>query len=208
MYLVSDKMKTILLSADENLLLEWGKKVNSEESLSAYNAESLQSITNNALYKYIIIADYDTVAPLINKMLTSNELPEYLIVLEKTPETLIGKNLILHGVKAYGNSRMLAIHFSQMLETVQSNQVWSYPQLTAQLAKTKTDKLHQDAQGILRSRLTEKEQEATLLILEGLTNDAIANKLDITVRTVKAHVSSIFQKLHVSDRLSLVLLLK
>jgi DNA-binding NarL/FixJ family response regulator len=176
--------------------------------LSAYDAESLQSIANNTPDKYIIIADYDTVAPLINRMLTSNELPKYLIVLEKTPEILIGKNLILHGVKAYGNSRMLAIHFSQMLKTVQNNQVWSYPQLTAQLAKTKTDKLHQDAQGILQNRLTEKEQEVTLLILEGLTNDAIANKLAITERTVKAHISSIFSKLHVNDRLSLVLLLK
>jgi DNA-binding NarL/FixJ family response regulator len=32
--------------------------------------------------------------------------------------------------------------------------------------------------------------------------------MDITTRTVKAHISAIFSKLHINDRVSLVLLLK
>ena len=200
-------MKTVLFSKDTNLIAEWETKIENN-TLTAYDSDTLKTVTNGNLDAYIILADYDSVAVEINKMLTSNTLPKYLVVLERTPEVLIGKNLILHGVKAYGNSRMLQVHLTQLLETVQDNKVWTYPELTTQLAKTKKENLSKASQEMIENRLTEKEQEVVYAILEGLSNDAIAKKLDITERTVKAHVSSIFQKLHVNDRLSLVLLLK
>ena len=200
-------MKTVLFSKDANLISEWESKIENT-SVTVYDIETLKSVTDSNLDAYIILADYDSVAVEINKMLTSNTLPKYLVVLERTPEVLIGKNLILHGVKAYGNSRMLPIHLTQLLETIQNNKVWTYPELTAQLAKAKQENLSNASQEMIENRLTEKEQEVVYAILEGLSNDAIAKKLDITERTVKAHVSSIFQKLHVNDRLSLVLLLK
>ena len=201
-------MKTLLFSKDENLISEWTAKIENKNSLSAYDLDSLESATESNLDAYVIMADYDTVATEVNKILSSNRVPKYLIVLEKTPEILIGKNLILRGIKAYGNARMLKIHFTQMLKAVEGNKVWTYPTLTAELAKTQTDTLSKEAHAMLSSRLTEKEQEVAAAVLEGLTNDAIAHKLGITERTVKAHMSSIFHKLHVSDRLSLVLLLK
>ena len=200
-------MKTVLFSKDANLISEWETKIENT-TVIAYDTDSLKSITDDDRDVYIILADYDSVATEINKMLSSNTLPKYLVVLERKPEVLIGKNLILHGVKAYGNSKMLQVHLTQLLETVQNDKVWTYPELTAQLAKIKKENLSKASQEMIENRLTEKEQEVVYTILEGLSNDAIAKKLDITERTVKAHVSSIFQKLHVNDRLSLVLLLK
>jgi len=201
-------MKTALFSQNENLISEWESNLVDKKSLSAYDLDSLKSVTNNNLDAYIIIADYDSVTSEVNKMLTANTLPKYLVVLERTPEVLIGKNLILHGAKAYGNSRMLPLHLTQLLKTVEKNKIWTYPELTAQLAKIDSIALSKESQVILQNRLTDKEQEVVLVVLEGLSNDAIAKKLAITERTVKAHISSIFQKLHVNDRLSLVLLLK
>jgi len=64
------------------------------------------------------------------------------------------------------------------------------------------------AKELIENRLSQKEQEVVYLILEGFVNDAIASRLEITTRTVKAHVSAIFSKLHINDRVSLVLLLK
>lgn len=48
--------------------------------------------------------------------------------------------------------------------------------------------------------LTVREEEVLGLLGEGLPNKAIARRLGITERTVKAHVGSIFQQLGVSDR--------
>jgi len=48
--------------------------------------------------------------------------------------------------------------------------------------------------------LTEKEKEILRLIALGGTNKEIAQKLGISEKTVKNHISSIFQTLHVNNR--------
>lgn len=58
------------------------------------------------------------------------------------------------------------------------------------------------------SLLTPREIEIARRVCLGDSNKRIANHLDITERTVKAHLSSIFRKLEVFDRLQLALQLK
>lgn len=48
--------------------------------------------------------------------------------------------------------------------------------------------------------LTEREREVVALIAKGDTNAAIANRLGISAKTVRNHVSNIFTKLQVTDR--------
>ena len=50
------------------------------------------------------------------------------------------------------------------------------------------------------SQLTEREAEVLLLVREGLANKQIARRLGITERTVKAHMTSIFQTIGVTGR--------
>ena len=202
-------MKVIFFSADMYMIDEWKSRHQLDDSFSCYELKYLQKVLQRLLKPSLIIADFDSVATDINKLISSNTLPKNIVVLEKTPDVVIGKSLISHGVKAYGNSRMSNIHYQQMINAVSNEKVWTYPELTAALVKNREkSSLNADAKNLIDSRLTEKEKEALYLVLTGLTNDAIAQKLEITTRTVKAHVSSIFSKLHVSDRISLVLLLK
>ena len=48
--------------------------------------------------------------------------------------------------------------------------------------------------------LTEREMDVLALIVDGLTNPQIADKLCITISTTKTHVHSILQKLYVRTR--------
>ena len=48
--------------------------------------------------------------------------------------------------------------------------------------------------------LTAREKEVLSLLIEGLDNHAIAQRLVIGLSTVKFHVSSILSKLHVASR--------
>jgi two-component system NarL family response regulator len=55
--------------------------------------------------------------------------------------------------------------------------------------------------------LTRREREIAELIGNGESNKQIARQLAITERTVKAHLTEIFRKLGIADRLRLALLI-
>jgi DNA-binding NarL/FixJ family response regulator len=52
--------------------------------------------------------------------------------------------------------------------------------------------------------LTEREREVLDLVARGLTNRAIAERLVVSDKTVRNHVSNVFAKLHVADRAAAV----
>lgn len=56
------------------------------------------------------------------------------------------------------------------------------------------------ADGLLFTKLTERELEVLKLIANALTNSQIAAHLSIAESTVKGHVSNILSKLHLGDR--------
>jgi DNA-binding NarL/FixJ family response regulator len=53
--------------------------------------------------------------------------------------------------------------------------------------------------------LTAREREVLTLVAAGLPNKSIARRLEISEKTVKAHLTSIFQRLGVSDRMQAAL---
>ncbi|MFT8319678.1 MAG: response regulator transcription factor [Bacillus sp. (in: firmicutes)] len=57
----------------------------------------------------------------------------------------------------------------------------------------------------LHEELTAREMEILLLMAEGKSNQEIADKLFIAIKTVKTHVSNILSKLQVQDRTQAVI---
>ncbi len=55
--------------------------------------------------------------------------------------------------------------------------------------------------------LTKREREVAIEASKGLSNKEIARKLDISERTVKAHLTAVFETLNIKDRLHLALVL-
>ncbi len=51
------------------------------------------------------------------------------------------------------------------------------------------------------SSLTQKEREVIELLSKGLSNSDIANRLNISINTVKYHLQNIYTKLNVKNRL-------
>ena len=52
----------------------------------------------------------------------------------------------------------------------------------------------------MENHLTEREMNVLFYLAQGLTNEEIAEKLHISVHTVKAHLEAIYDKLAVVNR--------
>ncbi len=100
------------------------------------------------------------------------------------------------------NSRTLIRAIRQVFE----GEVWLNQKLIAQLlerndgnGKSKT------SQSIAPNNLTQRENEVAKMIGLGMNNKEIARKLYISEATVRHHLSSIYSKLYIEDRLNLVI---
>jgi DNA-binding NarL/FixJ family response regulator len=62
-----------------------------------------------------------------------------------------------------------------------------------------------DADELRIGSLTPREREVIELICQGLRNKEISNRLHISMATVSHHLTSVYSKLEVSDRTSLVI---
>ncbi len=93
------------------------------------------------------------------------------------------------------------------IEKVYKGEAWldrlTLGNLLWQISSQSKDSIDPRAQKI--SSLTDREREVIALIAEGLKNKQIAERLFISPTTVTHHLSSVYSKLGVSDRLELVI---
>jgi DNA-binding NarL/FixJ family response regulator len=112
------------------------------------------------------------------------------------------------GVTGYGNRFMNPENLNQMLHTVISGQVWLPPSILSRLIASVPQNGTSRLEAGFFDDLSEREQQVAELIGRGMSNKEIADSMGITVRTVKAHLSSVFVKTGCRDRLEVALKLK
>lgn len=83
------------------------------------------------------------------------------------------------------------------IKTVIDGETYIQPDMIPML-NSKMVVRNQDKEKI--KELTKREMEVLVLVSEGMFNKEIADKLHISERTVKNHISSIFRKIDVADR--------
>lgn len=88
----------------------------------------------------------------------------------------------------------------EAVRTVSSGESVIHPTLTRKLLS-----YHQHNEKRSENELSEREKEVLICLVEGLSNKEIANKLFISDKTVKIHVSKIYKKLDVKSRSQVVI---
>lgn len=87
------------------------------------------------------------------------------------------------------------------INDVMDGKSYIQPSIANLLVSEIRSKEHKSADEMRIEALTKREYEVLTLIAEGLNNKEIAGRLFISEKTVKNHVSSIFRKIEVSDRI-------
>ena len=140
--------------------------------------------------------------------LLANNPKTRVIVLTGSQDPQIHRQAIALGAMGL----VLKEHASDILlkaiERVSAGEAWFDPSmmanvLTEMARASQGEKADPEAAKI--AALTERERQVIHLIGEGLKNKQIADRLFITETTVRHHLTSIFDKLDVSDRLELVI---
>jgi DNA-binding NarL/FixJ family response regulator len=95
----------------------------------------------------------------------------------------------------------------QVKQVVESGQVWVGTSLMRRLIQSAAQAAPAKAQNnhFWGRKLTDREREIAILAANGASNIEIARNCRISERTVKAHLSAVFAKLNLTDRLQLAL---
>ncbi|WP_333609187.1 response regulator transcription factor [Arsukibacterium sp.] len=124
------------------------------------------------------------------------------------------QQVLEQGAKGYLAINSPAEQYHAAANAVTLGALWIPPALVLHLSKVLTQTFSQqpdtasgNAKGSLKS-LTERERQVAELAAKGVSNKHIGQHLHIAERTVKQHLTNVFAKLGVKDRLQLVLFLR
>lgn len=127
-----------------------------------------------------------------------------IFALSSSPSFTEGRHLLSFGIKGYGKLDMPKKSLRDALYLIKKGNIWLYPEFLQTMITSFSKNLHEVNQKKL-DLLSSREQEIASLAREGLSNKEIATQAKITERTVKAHLSSIYEKLDIKDRVALVI---
>jgi len=128
------------------------------------------------------------------------------VILSDTPTETEALAALSAGASGFCNGHAAPQVLQQVAAVVENGGVWVGQGLMQRLLAATARLLPEAKDDTWRAALTPREQETALLIAKGASNKEIARQLDITERTVKAHVSAMLEKLGARDRLQLSLI--
>jgi two-component system, NarL family, nitrate/nitrite response regulator NarL len=132
--------------------------------------------------------------------------PARIVALSDTPTDQQALELLEAGAVGYCHSHSAAPTLKQVEVVVANDGLWVGPGLLKRLIGTAPKLMPATrADAVPLCSLSPREREVAILAGRGDSNREIAVELGITERTVKAHLSAVFTKLGVRDRLHLAL---
>lgn len=194
-------MALCLVADDAVLIGRWAsilsefRPIVEKDIFSAFEKDSILFISDKALLK---ISD--------DQLKTVFTVP--CMILAVSPHFLDAQRYLHLGAMDYGNAMMHETHLRSAYQALLDGKVWLHPDFISMLMFQVRQHTLQDKNVEKRlEMLSSREKEVAIMLGDGATHQQIAETLNITVRTVKAHATSIYHKLDLNDRLALSLYL-
>lgn len=205
--------KLILATADAGLLAHWHGAFGKVAAVAVTDFEDLQHLSLTSASIVLL----DLALPGVPKFSQPdwvtflNAYKPRLVATSSYPKDDEAIQALDAGCAGYCHAFSDATTLNQISQVVAVGHVW--------IGKTLMQRLVQSAAEVARihvsnhvsthlewhKELTNREQEVAILAANAASNSEIAQKCNISERTVKAHLSSAFMKLNLTDRLQLAL---
>ena len=132
-----------------------------------------------------------------------------VVVLSGAPNDLSAFSFLSYGARGYCNVAANPQQLAQVAGAVAAGKLWvprgivdKFSAMPARLLSS-NEALRHPFSGF--DLLTERESQVATLVGRGMSNREIAMDMQISERTVKAHLTACFEKLNVRDRVQLAL---
>lgn len=200
-----------ILIVEDHALIRFGLKTafETKEFISdIYEADNAQDAYNIVKKTHIDAVIMDLGLPDTNGIEASREINrinkdiKIIILTSHNSEQEVSES-IKAGARAYCSKDINPDRLAHIVNMVMDGALWFDPKVADTVlnlisAPKKNVKIKDDY------NLTDREHQVLQYICDGLNNTEISKLLDVSINTVKVHVSSIIQKLGVDDRTQVV----
>lgn len=203
----------ILACADKKILKRWQSAFEGEKNYLVI--DNFTSLKNRLKKLSDVTVTLHRSLPGISSDDDVNQLHESyknarLLVLSDVPHEQQGIGFIRKGILGYANSLISPEILKEAIKVIELGEIWVSKRLLEWMVNhcDNVEQYTKDMGSYLAlDTLTPSEKHVIECLVEGNNNKEIARKLNITERTVKAHLTSIYSKTGVKDRLHLALLI-
>ena len=208
-------MKVLCCNTNDSVLEHW-KKVcpKGYELVQSKNIKSSSDLISQNLFDYCFIyLGADDFSVQVEQVVDLRERHPSLkiIAFPHLRSQSAAIRMLSKGVNGQCSPFIAKEQLKLVLSVVDSGEIWGGKDFIQQLIKQSSTSVETSDDSMLFEGvdlLSEREVSVARFIAKGLANKEVARELDVTERTVKAHLTAIYKKLHLKDRLSLALLVK
>lgn len=199
----------LLVSSDPGLLRHWRSALGIESPIELGSFAALKGLvrrTGDIVWLDLAVADIPPWSdPVWNELLQQKKLR--ILAASSYPKDEEAMIALDRGCAGYCHAFADPETLLQVHQVTSADHVWIGQQLMQQLIQRANSAMpvNKSVPTHWAEQLTSREREIASLAAHGATNAVIAAQCDITERTVKAHLSAVFEKLNVTDRLQLAL---
>lgn len=108
------------------------------------------------------------------------------------------------GIKGYLNTHASSDRIMQAVDVIKDGHIWLGQAVMNALIQKSAVPENEIKDG-WKKLITDREEQTLSLVMQGKSNNEIAQTMHISERTVKAHMSKLLEKFGAKDRLGLVL---
>ncbi len=130
-----------------------------------------------------------------------------LVVLSSFPSDAQAFDAFTKGVKGYCHSAAVPEQLRDVVAAIKAGGIWMPSSLLQRIVRGAVNAKPElsNALSIDLAQLTEREFEVAAAVARGLSNREIAGEIGVSERTIKAHLTAIFDKCELRDRVQLAL---
>ena len=210
------KPKILIASGDQTLAVQYIRNLQEQYSVSTSSSRvhTLQAIENSQPNLALLDPKLfpDDLAESIARITDNSPGLRIMVIENQTDRALDQYVLFKSGAHGFCMEDIPSSLLNRAVQLVCEGEFWIQRKLIAQVIS----ELSREASAALRKQetphgnvavdlLTPREMEVAHMVHLGGNNKMIARELDISERTVKAHLSAIFRKLDIENRLHLAL---